>query len=117
MPNVDDVHDIVSSVLNDSDPVNVLNDDSDDDVSNVMNLEQSELHSSASDIADTELQLEYDLGNLFDESETPIIIINNNNLRVSSFQCYPMEAWRRVPNSSSCNVVTGRLTSSFLWHK
>jgi len=64
MPNVDvgDVHDIVSndSVPNDSDPVNVLNGDSDDDVSNddVMNQEQSELHSNASDIADDTLQVE-----------------------------------------------------------
>ena len=57
MPNVDagHVHDIVpnDSVPSDSDPVNVLYDDSDDEVLNddVMNQEHSELHSNASDIA------------------------------------------------------------------
>src|SRR6218665_3887272 len=51
-------HDVVSNkrVPNDSDPVNVLNGDT-DDVSNenVMNQERSEPHSNASDIADTTL--------------------------------------------------------------
>src|SRR6218665_3978173 len=80
MPNADvgRVHDIVPNdiVPNDSDPVNVLTDDSDDDVLNdgVMNQEQSELHSKASDIADTTLQVEHDdLGNLFAEIETPLL--------------------------------------------
>src|SRR6218665_137609 len=48
----------------------------DEDVSdeNVIIGEQSELHSNASDIADTALQVEYDeLGNLFDEVETPLL--------------------------------------------
>ena len=71
--------------------------DSDDDVWNddVMNQEQPELHSNASDIADTTLQAEYDdLDILFEEI-----------------------AWRRVPNSTSCNVVTDHLTSFPHWHK
>ena len=61
------LHDIVP---NDSDPVNVINDESDDDVINddVMTQEQSERHSNACGIVDTTSQVEYDdLGNLFEE--------------------------------------------------
>jgi len=72
------VHDIVlnARVPNDSDPVNDLSDDTDGDISNenVMLQEQSEMHSNASDIADATLQVEDgDLGNLFDEVETPLL--------------------------------------------
>src|SRR6218665_3675107 len=72
------VHNIVPNdiVPNNSDPVNVLNDDSGDNVLNddVMIQEQSELHSNAYDIAGTTLQVEYDkLGNLFEEIETPLL--------------------------------------------
>src|SRR6218665_3505359 len=61
---------------NDRDPARVLTHDNDEDVSeeNVMLEEQSDLHPNASNNADTELQAEYDdLGNLFDEVETPML--------------------------------------------
>ena len=69
------MHDIFlnARVLNASDPVNDLNDDTHDGVSNenVMLEEQSELHSNGSDTVDTTLQVEDDdLGNLFDEVKT-----------------------------------------------
>ena len=75
-----DVGVVNDAVLNDrvptdSDPARTLIDDNDEDVTdeNVMLLEHSELHYNASDFADTALQAEYDdLGNLFEEVETPI---------------------------------------------
>ena len=43
-----------------------------------MNDEQSELHSNASDSADTSLEEEHDdFGNLFDEIETPLLSDEN----------------------------------------
>ena len=63
-------------VPNGSGPASTLIDDNDEDVTdeNVMLHEQSELHSNASDLADTALQAEYDdFGNLFDQVETPIL--------------------------------------------
>src|SRR6218665_315379 len=61
---------------NDCSPASTLIDDSDEDITDetVMLQEQSELHSNASDLADTALQAEYDdFGNLFDEVETPML--------------------------------------------
>src|SRR6218665_3764588 len=63
-------------VPNNNDPADALIDDNDEDVAdeNVMLQEQSELHPNASHIADTALQAEYDdLGNLFDEDDTPLL--------------------------------------------
>src|SRR6218665_2848545 len=78
--NADDgvMNDIVLNdrVPYDSGPASTLIDDSDEDITdeNVMLQEQSELHSNASDLADTALQAEYyDFGNLFDEVETPML--------------------------------------------
>ena len=69
-----------------------------------MNEEQSELNINAADNADISLQEGHDdLGNLFDEIETPLL--SDGNILI------------RVPSSANCNVMTDLLTSSSLWHK
>src|SRR6218665_3957417 len=73
-----DMNDIVltDDLPNNSRPASSLIPDIDDDVTNenVINQEQSELNSNASDFADTALQEEHDdFGNLFEEVETPIL--------------------------------------------